>query len=110
MGLSPVCRSQLTEAQKHVFGEIITDMQNPSPNEPSPSGRCWIRKDNCRRDDTTVHYPIRLSGRLDGSYRNPYAEQHAYHFSELLEPIGLNVVLLKGDMTKSEHEGSSWGI
>ena len=32
------------------------------------------------------------------------AEQHAYNFSELLQPMGLNVVLLKGDLTKGERE------
>ena len=94
---------QLTEAQKHVFGEIITDMQNPHPMNRLLQGDVGSGK--------TIVAAMTLLCTIQSGYQGALmvpteilAEQHAYHFSELLEPIGLNVVLLKGDMTKSEHE------
>ena len=94
---------QLTEAQKRVFGEILTDMQNAHPMNRLLQGDVGSGK--------TIVAAMTLLCAIQSGYQGALmvpteilAEQHAYHFSELLKPIGLNVVLLKGDLAKGERE------
>ena len=94
---------QLTEAQNRVFGEIITDMQNAHPMNRLLEGDVGCGK--------TIVAAMTLLCAIQSGYQGALmvpteilAEQHAFHFSELLKPIGLNVVLLKGDLAKGERE------
>ena len=94
---------QLTEAQKRVFETIKADMENTQPMNRLLQGDVGSGK--------TVVAAMTLLCAIQSGYQGALmvptevlAEQHAYNFSELLKPIGLNVVLLKGDLTKGGRE------
>lgn len=94
---------RLTEAQKRVFETIKADMEDTRPMNRLLQGDVGSGK--------TIVAAMTLLCAIQSGYQGALmvpteilAEQHAYNFSELLNPIGLNVVLLKGDMTKSERE------
>ena len=94
---------QLTKAQKRVFGEIKADMESAHPMNRLLQGDVGSGK--------TIVAAMTLLCAIQSGYQGALmvpteilAEQHAYNFSELLQPIGLNVVLLKGDLTTGERE------
>lgn len=94
---------RLTEAQKDVFRTIRVDMEDMHPMNRLLQGDVGSGK--------TIVAAMTLLCAIQSGYQGALmvpteilAEQHAYSFSELLNPIGLNVVLLKGDLTKSERE------
>ena len=94
---------RLTEAQKDVFRAIREDMEDMHPMNRLLQGDVGSGK--------TIVAAMTLLCAIQSGYQGALmvpteilAEQHAYSFSELLKPIGLNVVLLKGDLTKSERE------
>ena len=94
---------RLTEAQKRVFNTIRADMEDAHPMNRLLQGDVGSGK--------TIVAAMSLLCAIQSGYQGALmvpteilAEQHAYNFSELLKPIGLNVVLLKGDMSKSERE------
>ncbi len=94
---------RLTEAQKRAFKTIRADMEGAHPMNRLLQGDVGSGK--------TIVAAMSLLCAIQSGYQGALmvpteilAEQHAFNFSELLKPIGLNVVLLKGDMTKSERE------
>lgn len=94
---------RLTQAQKDVFRAIRVDMEDMHPMNRLLQGDVGSGK--------TIVAAMTLLCAIQSGYQGALmvpteilAEQHAYSFSELLKPIGLNVVLLKGDLTKSERE------
>ena len=94
---------RLTEAQKRVFATIKADMENTHPMNRLLQGDVGSGK--------TVVAAMTLLCAVQSGYQGALmvpteilAEQHTYNFSELLKPVGLNVVLLKGDLAKSERE------
>ena len=94
---------RLTEAQKRVFATIKADMENAHPMNRLLQGDVGSGK--------TIVAVMTLLCVIQSGYQGALmvpteilAEQHAYNFSELLKPVGLNVVLLKGDLAKSERE------
>ncbi len=94
---------QLTKAQKQVFNTIKSDMENTHPMNRLLQGDVGSGK--------TIVAAMTLLCAIQSGYQGALmvpteilAEQHAYNFSELLQPMGLNVVLLKGDLTKGERE------
>ena len=94
---------RLTEAQKRVFRTIRADMEDTHPMNRLLQGDVGSGK--------TIVAAMSLLCAIQSGYQGALmvpteilAEQHAFNFSELLEPTGLIVVLLKGDMTKSERE------
>ncbi|MDE0506776.1 MAG: ATP-dependent DNA helicase RecG [Candidatus Poribacteria bacterium] len=94
---------RLTEAQNRVFKAIRADMEDTHPMNRLLQGDVGSGK--------TIVAAMTLLCAIQSGYQGALmvpteilAEQHAYNFSELLKPIGLNVVLLKGDLTKSERE------
>ena len=94
---------RLTEAQKRVFETIKADMENTHPMNRLLQGDVGSGK--------TIVAAMTLLCAIQCGYQGTLmvpteilAEQHAYNFSELLKPLELNVVLLKGDLTKGERE------
>ena len=94
---------RLTQAQKDVFRAIRVDMEDMHPMNRLLQGDVGSGK--------TIVAAMTLLCAIQSGYQGALmvpteilAEQHAYSFSELLKPIGLNVVLLKGDLTKGERE------
>ncbi|MDE0297391.1 MAG: ATP-dependent DNA helicase RecG [Candidatus Poribacteria bacterium] len=94
---------RLTEAQKRVFKTIRADMEDAHPMNRLLQGDVGSGK--------TIVAAMSLLCAIQSGYQGALmvpteilAEQHAFNFTELLKPIGLNVVLLKGDLTKNERE------
>ena len=93
----------LTNAQKRVFDEIKQDMQSERVMNRLIQGDVGSGK-------TAVAAMALLSAiqnRYQGAMMVPteiLAEQHHQNLSLLLNPLGVNVVLLKSDLPKSERE------
>ncbi len=94
---------QLTAAQKRVFSEIEADMKSSKPMNRLLQGDVGSGK--------TVVAAMAMLLAVDNSYQGALmapteilAEQHYNTLTSLLNPMGLQVVLLRGDMRKSERE------
>ncbi|MCZ6679610.1 MAG: ATP-dependent DNA helicase RecG [Candidatus Poribacteria bacterium] len=94
---------QLTNAQKRVFEEIKVDMANVQAMNRLLQGDVGSGK--------TIVAAMSLLCAIQSGYQGALmvpteilAEQHTYNLSELLEPLNLNVVLLKSDLPKKERE------
>jgi len=94
---------ELTSAQKRVFAEIEADMK---------SGRCMSRllQGDVGSGKTVVAAMAMLLA-VDNSYQSALmapteilAEQHYITLTNLLEPIGIRVVILRGDMAKRDKD------
>ena len=94
---------QLTSAQKRVIEEIKSDMANTEAMNRLLQGDVGSGK--------TIVGAVALLCAIQSGYQGALmvpteilAEQHTYNLSELLEPLGLKVVLLKSDLSKSERD------
>ncbi len=94
---------ELTRAQKRVFSEIQVDMGSKNVMNRLIQGDVGSGK--------TVVAAMALLCAIQNGYQGALmvpteilAEQHYHNFSALLTPLGLNVVLLKSDIRKSERE------
>ena len=94
---------QLTAAQKRVIEEIKSDMTNAQAMNRLLQGDVGSGK--------TIVGAVALLCAIQSGYQGALmvpteilAEQHTYNLSELLEPLGLKVVLLKSDLSKSERD------
>lgn len=94
---------QLTSAQERVIEEIKSDMADAQAMNRLLQGDVGSGK--------TIVGAVALLCAIQSGYQGALmvpteilAEQHAYNLSELLEPLNLKVVLLKGDLTKSERD------
>ena len=94
---------QLTNAQKKVIKEIKSDMENAQAMNRLLQGDVGSGK--------TIVGAVALLCAIQSGYQGALmvpteilAEQHTYNLSELLEPLGLKVVLLKSDLSKSERD------
>ena len=94
---------QLTSAQKRVIEEIKSDMANGQAMNRLLQGDVGSGK--------TIVGAVALLCAIQSGYQGALmvpteilAEQHTYNLSELLEPLGLKVVLLKSDLSKSERD------
>lgn len=94
---------QLTAAQERVIDEIKSDMADAQAMNRLLQGDVGSGK--------TIVGGVALLCAIQSGYQGALmvpteilAEQHAYNLSELLEPLNLKVVLLKGDLTKSERD------
>ena len=94
---------QLTSAQERVIEEIKSDMANQEAMNRLLQGDVGSGK--------TIVGAIALLCAIQSGYQGALmvpteilAEQHVYNLSELLEPLGLKVVLLKSDLPKSERD------
>ena len=94
---------QLTSAQERVIEEIKSDMANQEAMNRLLQGDVGSGK--------TIVGAVALLCAIQSGYQGALmvpteilAEQHVYNLSELLEPLGLNVVLLKSDLPKSERD------
>ena len=94
---------ELTNAQKRVSDEIQKDMVSPQAMNRLLQGDVGSGK--------TVVAAIALLRAIQNGYQGALmvpteilAEQHATNLSELLRPLELNVVLLKGDLPKKERD------
>ncbi len=94
---------QLTNAQKRVFAEIEADMRSTRPMNRLLQGDVGSGK--------TVVAAMAMLLAIDNSYQGALmapteilAEQHYNTLTSLLYPMGIQVVLLRGDMRKSDKE------
>ena len=94
---------QLTAAQKRVIQEIKPDMANAEAMNRLLQGDVGSGK--------TIVGAVALLCAIQSGYQGALmvpteilAEQHTYNLSELLEPLGLKVVLLKSDLSKTERD------
>ena len=94
---------QLTSAQKRVIAEIKSDMANGQAMNRLLQGDVGSGK--------TIVGVVAALCAIQSGYQGALmvpteilAEQHTYNLSELLEPLGLKVVLLKSDLPKSERD------
>ena len=94
---------QLTSAQERVIEEIKSDMANQEAMNRLLQGDVGSGK--------TIVGAVALLCAIQSGYQGALmvpteilAEQHVYNLSELLEPLGLKVVLLKSDLSKSERD------
>ncbi len=94
---------QLTNAQRKVIREIKSDMANGQAMNRLLQGDVGSGK--------TIVGAVALLCAIQSGYQGALmvpteilAEQHTYNLSELLEPLGLKVVLLKSDLPKSERD------
>ena len=94
---------QLTSAQKRVIEEIKSDMANGQAMNRLLQGDVGSGK--------TIVGAVALLCAIQSGYQGALmvpteilAEQHTYNLSELLEPLGLKVVLLKSDLSKTERD------
>ena len=94
---------QLTSAQKKVIEEIKLDMADAQAMNRLLQGDVGSGK--------TIVGAVALLCAIQSGYQGALmvpteilAEQHTYNLSELLEPLGLKVVLLKSDLSKSERD------
>lgn len=94
---------QLTSAQKRVFAEIEGDMRSTRPMNRLLQGDVGSGK--------TVVAAMAMLLAIDNSYQGALmapteilAEQHYNTLTSLLDPMGIQVVLLRGDMRKSDRE------
>ena len=94
---------QLTAAQKRVIQEIKLDMANGQTMNRLLQGDVGSGK--------TIVGAVALLCAIQSGYQGALmvpteilAEQHTYNLSELLEPLGLTVVLLKSDLSKTERD------
>ena len=94
---------QLTAAQKRVIEEIKSDMANAQAMNRLLQGDVGSGK--------TIVGAVALLCAIQSGYQGALmvpteilAEQHVYNLSELLEPLGLKVVLLKSDLSKTERD------
>ena len=100
---------ELTGAQKRVFNEIAVDMQSPKVMNRLLQGDVGSGK--------TVVAAMALLVAIQNGYQGALmvpteilAEQHYNTLSELLTPLGLNVVLLKSDLPKASREAALTAI
>lgn len=96
---------QLTSAQKKAFAEIKKDMESPRPLNRLLQGDVGSGK--------TVVAAMAMLLAVDNEYQSALmapteilAEQHYNTLTNLLEPLGIKVVLLRGDMHKKERDKS----
>ena len=94
---------QLTSAQRRVIAEIKSDMANGQAMNRLLQGDVGSGK--------TIVGVVATLCAIQSGYQGALmvpteilAEQHTYNLSELLEPLGLKVVLLKSDLPKSERD------
>ena len=94
---------QLTSAQKRVFAEIEADMKSARPMSRLLQGDVGSGK--------TVVAAMAMLLAVDNSYQGALmapteilAEQHYNTLTMLLDPMGLQVALLRGDMRKRARE------
>ena len=94
---------QLTNAQQRVIEEIKSDMANAQAMNRLLQGDVGSGK--------TIVGAVALLCAIQSGYQGALmvpteilAEQHTYNLSELLEPLGLKVVLLKSDLSKTERD------
>ena len=94
---------QLTAAQKRVIQEIKPDMANAEAMNRLLQGDVGSGK--------TIVGAVALLCAIQSGYQGALmvpteilAEQHTYNLSELLEPLGLKVILLKSDLSKTERD------
>ena len=94
---------QLTSAQKRVFSEIEADMKSTRPMNRLLQGDVGSGK--------TVVAAMAMLLAVDSSYQSALmapteilAEQHYNTLTVLLDPMGLRVVLLRGDMRKRDRD------
>ncbi len=94
---------QLTSAQRRVIAEIKSDMANGQAMNRLLQGDVGSGK--------TIVGVVAILCAIQSGYQGALmvpteilAEQHTYNLSELLEPLGLKVVLLKSDLPKSERD------
>ena len=94
---------QLTAAQERVIQEIKSDMANAQAMNRLLQGDVGSGK--------TIVGAVALLCAIQSGYQGALmvpteilAEQHTYNLSELLEPLGLKVVLLKSDLPKMERD------
>ena len=100
---------ELTGAQKRVFNEIREDMQSSKVMNRLLQGDVGSGK--------TVVAAMALLVAIQNGYQGALmvpteilAEQHYNTLSELLTPLGLNVVLLKSDLPKASREAALTAI
>ena len=96
---------QLTNAQNRVFSEIEADMKSTRPMSRLLQGDVGSGK--------TVVAAMAMLLAIDNSYQGALmapteilAEQHYNTLTKLLEPMGLSVVFLRGDMPKRDKDDS----
>lgn len=94
---------QLTSAQERVFNEIKSDMGSTRPMNRLLQGDVGSGK--------TVVAAMAMLMAVDNEYQGALmapteilAEQHYNTLTNLLEPLGLQVVLLRGDMPKRARD------
>jgi ATP-dependent DNA helicase RecG len=94
---------QLTSAQKRVFAEIEADMRSTRSMNRLLQGDVGSGK--------TVVAAMAMLLAIDNFYQGALmapteilAEQHYNTLTSLLDPMGIQVVLLRGDMRKSDKE------
>ena len=94
---------QLTAAQERVIEEIKSDMASVQAMNRLLQGDVGSGK--------TIVGAIAALCAIQSGYQGALmvpteilAEQHTYNLSELLEPLGLKVVLLKSDLPKAERD------
>jgi ATP-dependent DNA helicase RecG len=100
---------QLTNAQKRVFEELKADMASAQAMNRLLQGDVGSGK--------TIVAAMALMCAIQSGYQGALmvpteilAEQHTYNLSELLNPLNLNVVLLKSDLPKKEREAALGAI
>ena len=100
---------QLTSAQQRVIQEIKSDMANAQAMNRLLQGDVGSGK--------TIVGAFALLCAIQSGYQGALmvpteilAEQHVYNLSELLEPLGLKVVLLKSDLPKAERDEAQAAI
>ncbi len=94
---------QLTAAQKRVIEDVKSDMANVQAMNRLLQGDVGSGK--------TIVGAVAALCAIQSGYQGALmvpteilAEQHTYNLSELLEPLGLKVVLLKSDLSKVERD------
>ena len=95
----------LTRAQKRVFEDIKADMASTQAMNRLIQGDVGSGK--------TVVAGMAMLCAIQSGYQSAMmapteilAEQHTYNLSEVLRPLGLKVVLLKGDQSKTERDAA----
>jgi len=93
---------ELTKAQKHVLTDIIKDMQLQRPMNRLLQGEVGSGK--------TVVAVYALMYAVNSGYQGAImvptgilAQQHYFTMKELLEPMGIKIVLLTGDIAEEER-------
>jgi ATP-dependent DNA helicase RecG len=95
----------LTDAQKRVIGEIYTDMRRPHPMNRLLQGDVGSGK--------TVVAAAAMLAAIRSGYQAAVmvpteilAEQHYFNLTRLLAPLGLDVELLVGKLTKRQKDAA----